>query len=113
MEKVMNLKSILTLVAIASVMQIGLVFANHHEGGHEGDQKCTRKGAMFKEADTNNDGKLSHDEFKANHDKRGEEMFKRMDANNDGTVDEAEKKAMHEKMHGMHKEHCERKGDHK
>lgn len=106
----MSLKWVLTAVAMAGLVQAGLVYAGH-EKGHEG---CYQdKGKMFKESDTSGDGKLSHDEFKAQHDKRGEEMFKRMDANADGFVDEAEKKAMHDKMHAKHKEQCERKDDKK
>ena len=100
----MKLKSILTVAAIAGVMPIGLAYADH-EAGHEGCQK----GAMFKEADTNGDGKVSYDEFKAMRDKHGEEMFKRMDANADGFVDEAERKAMHDK----YKDRCMRKSEKK
>lgn len=102
----MNLKWMLTAVAMAGLVQGGLVYAGH-EQGHEGCYKD--KGKMFKEADTSGDGKLSHDEFKVQHDKHGEEMFKRMDANGDGSVDEAERKAMHDK----HKDHCMRKDDKK
>lgn len=112
----MSLKWMLTAVAMAGLMQAGLVYAEHEDGccckKHEAGC-CKEKGKMFKEADTSGDGKLSHDEFKAQHDKRGEEMFKRMDANGDGVVDEAEKKAMHDKMHDKHKDHCERKDDKK
>lgn len=52
-------------------------------------------------ADTNQDGKISYDEFRASHEKRMEATFKRMDANGDGFIDEAEKQKMHEKMREM------------
>ncbi|MFA6178131.1 MAG: hypothetical protein WC696_00805 [Candidatus Methylopumilus sp.] len=52
-------------------------------------------------ADTNQDGKISYDEFRASHEKRMESTFKRMDANGDGFIDEAEKQKMHEKMREM------------
>lgn len=104
----MKLKNVVVGMFVASALVSGFAYATH-EQGHEGEQK----GKMFKEADTNGDGKVSQDEFKTQHDKRGAEIFKRMDANSDGFVDEAEKKAMHDKMHKMDKDHCERKGDHK
>jgi len=56
---------------------------------------------MMLKADTNNDGKITYDEFKAAHEKRMEEHFKRMDKNGDGAIDESERQAMHEKMHEM------------
>lgn len=49
-------------------------------------------------ADTNKDGKISHDEFMAASQKRSEEHFKRMDTNGDGFIDQAERKAAFEKM---------------
>jgi len=52
-------------------------------------------------ADTNQDGKVSYEEFKASHEKRQEAQFKRMDSNGDGFIDEAERKQMHEKMRDM------------
>jgi len=50
------------------------------------------------DADTNKDGKISHDEFMAASQKRAEEHFKRMDTNGDGFIDQAERKAAFEKM---------------
>ncbi len=105
-------KNIIVGLFAAGVLVSGMAYANHEACHRDG-----QKGMMFKEADTNGDGKVSYDEFKAMHEKRGEEMFKRMDTNGDGFVDEAEKKAMHDKMHdkmqGMGKDHCEKKSDHK
>jgi len=52
-------------------------------------------------ADTNQDGKISYEEFKASHEKRLQAQFKRMDTNGDGFIDEAERKQMHDKMREM------------
>lgn len=96
-------KSIL-FVLLSSVLALGTVtaFANHGDGkGH---------GAMFKEADTNNDGKITYDEFKVQHEKRMGEMFKKLDANADGAIDEAERTAAHEKMR-EHRKNCMKKMD--
>ena len=84
----MKFKLILAVIAAVGVLQAGSAFANH-EMGH---------GEMFKEADTNNDGKVSMDEFKVQHEKHMNEMFKKLDANGDGFVDQAERKAGHESM---------------
>ena len=47
--------------------------------------------------DTNQDGRISFDEFRAAGEKRMKKHFERMDANGDGFIDQAEKQAMHEK----------------
>jgi len=96
-------KSVL-FILMSSVIAFGTVsaYAYHGEGKDHG--------AMFKEADINNDGKLSYDEFKAQHEKRMEMMFKKMDANGDGFVDMAEKKAARDKM-GEHRKNCMKKTD--
>lgn len=52
-------------------------------------------------ADTNQDGVVSFDEFKAMHEKRLQAQFKRMDTNGDGVIDQAEKQAVHDKMREM------------
>ena len=90
----MKLKLILATLAAFGTMQVSSVYAEG-EMGH---------GEMFKEADTNHDGKLSYDEFKAAHEKHMEERFKKMDTNGDGFVDETEMKAGHEEMREKMKE---------
>lgn len=97
----MKLKTGLVTLATLALMAAGTAFAGR-EGGHED---------MFKAADTNNDGKVSHDEFKAQHEKHMEEMFKKLDTNGDGFIDETEKKAGHDKMRDKMKEHRKDKMD--
>lgn len=58
-------------------------------------------------ADTNHDGKISFDEFKAAHEQRMEKHFKLMDKNGDGFIDAQERQAMQDKMREMHKKHQE------
>lgn len=57
---------------------------------------------MLEEADTNHDGKVSYEEFKAFHEKRMQEHFKKLDANGDAFVDKEEMRKgrdmMREKM---------------
>ena len=84
----MKLKLVLVAIAAVSALQVGSVYAEN-EMGH---------GEMFKDADTNHDGKVSMDEFKAEHEKHMQEMFKKLDTNGDGFIDEAERKAGHESM---------------
>jgi hypothetical protein len=97
----MNLKSNLTTLLAFIILGAGLAYAEQDGGREHGD--------MFKEADTNNDGKVSHDEFKAQYEKHMEEMFKKLDTNGDGFIDEAEKNAgrdrMREKFKEMRKNH--------
>lgn len=57
-------------------------------------------------ADTDQDGKISHEEFTAASEKRSERHFKRMDANADGFIDKAERHAAFAKM-------CARKHQHR
>lgn len=92
-------KSVLSML-LASVIALGTVsaYANHHEGKHESEKSEMN-------ADTNNDGKVSFDEFKAAREKHMEEHFKRRDTNADGFIDEAERKASkeHWKAHRQEK----------
>jgi Ca2+-binding EF-hand superfamily protein len=90
-------KSVL-LVLLSSVLALGALSASANHG------------EMFKTADTNNDGKISYDEFKTQHEKRMDEMFKKMDTNGDGVIDQAERSAAREKMH-EHRKNCMKKMD--
>lgn len=75
-------------------------YANHHKGAE------TEKHEM--KADTNNDGKVSYEEFRGARMKHMEEHFKRRDVNGDGFIDAAEKKAARDR-HKAHHKTCKRK----
>ncbi|HEY3327838.1 MAG TPA: EF-hand domain-containing protein [Novimethylophilus sp.] len=87
-------------IALLLAMQ-GVAWAEHErDGGHEN---------MMEQADTNHDGKVSHDEFKAAHEKRMEEMFKKLDANGDGFIDKDEMRKGREMMREKMKEHMQKR----
>lgn len=94
----MKLSKTATLAAMLGL----LTFSSAYAGDGE---ECHKHGDGMKQADVNNDGKLSYDEYRASHEQRMEKHFKRMDANNDGFVDAAEKQAMRDKMREMFKKH--------
>lgn len=71
----------------------------------QAEEASKDKQAHFKEVDTNNDGKISFEEFKLQHEKHMSERFKKIDTNSDGFIDEAERKSAHEKMRAWRKEH--------
>lgn len=73
-------------------------FADHHEGHKTESEKHEM------EADTNKDGKISFDEFKAAREKHMEEHFKRRDSNGDGFIDANEKAQARAKMKKMGKD---------
>ncbi|PTQ86109.1 EF-hand domain-containing protein [Nitrosomonas ureae] len=62
------------------------------EGQHDHGHKCEHK---MSSVDTNNDGKISKEEFMKHH----EAMFDKKDTNKDGFLDETERRSMKEKMH--------------
>lgn len=81
------------------ILSLGLTSLAHAEDINKD------KHAHMKEVDTNNDGKISFEEFKAQHEKHMTERFKKIDTNADGFLDDAERKAAHEKMRAWRKEH--------
>ncbi len=52
-------------------------------------------------ADTDSDGKISYEEYRASKEKAHERQFKKMDSNGDGYIDDAEKQAQKDKMRAM------------
>ena len=84
-----------TLLLSGSILTLTLfalpVFADGHTEKKEGYKGKNRH---LKEADLNNDGKISLDEFLT----KKRKMFATMDANNDGFVEHSEMKAAHKKM---------------
>jgi uncharacterized protein HemX len=99
-----GMKKSMTYLLLSAALALGAVtaYANHHEGGE------TEKSEM--NADANNDGKVSYEEFKNARDKHMEEHFKRRDLNSDGYIDQAEKKAARESGKEHHKA-CKRNKD--
>ena len=51
--------------------------------------------------DTDGDGQVSYEEYRASKEKAHERQFKKMDSNGDGYIDAAEKKAQKDKMRAM------------
>jgi Ca2+-binding EF-hand superfamily protein len=71
------------------------LYADHHRN--------TETEQYEMKADTNNDGKVSYEEFKAAREKYMKEHFKRRDLNGDGFIDQDEKKAAKERWAQHHK----------
>jgi len=74
---------------LSSVLLVAAVtaYADHHEGAEQESEQHEMK------ADTNGDGKVSYEEFKAAREKHMQEHFNRRDTNHDGFIDEAERKS--------------------
>jgi predicted ferric reductase len=90
----MQMKMIAALVASVGLFSFASVHA-------EDNAAAKTRPAHKWTADTNNDGKVSYDEYRAANEKRSESQFKRMDTNGDGFIDQDEKKAMGDKMRAM------------
>lgn len=75
---------LVTSLTVSLAVLAANAFAEHHEGDHESEK-------VDMKADTNHDGKVSFEEFKAARMKHMEEHFKRRDLNNDGFIDAAER----------------------
>ncbi|MEO8417541.1 MAG: EF-hand domain-containing protein [Methylophilaceae bacterium] len=94
---------------IAAVMAASTVFIFAQAHAEDASQTPTAtphpgQSSHMLMMDTNHDGKISREEFRAAHEKRSEEHFKRMDTNGDGFIDEAEKHTAGEKMRELRKE---------
>lgn len=62
-----------------------------------------QKSQRMMKVDTNQDGKISYDEFRAANEKRMEARFKKLDANNDGFIDQDERQAARQAWGKNHK----------
>ena len=89
----MKVNKIALLAATLGILVSAQVYADDTMPKHP------HMGPCMMDADTNKDGKISHDEFMAASQKRSEEMFKRMDTNGDGVIDQTERQAAFDKMH--------------
>jgi Ca2+-binding EF-hand superfamily protein len=84
-----------------SVLTLTLGAAKAQDGdrkGPPGGEGGGRLGEFMKRADTNNDGKISKDEFLAMSKAEAEERFSKVDANGDGSVDQSELASAGERM---------------
>ena len=74
-------------------------------------EKIEKKKEVKEDADIDNDGKVSYEEFKNARMKHMEEHFKRRDTNGDGYIDADERQAARAQMKAKYhdKENCERK----
>ena len=95
-------KLTIALVAI-SALTAGLAFAD------EGQKSCKHEHVF--NTDSNKDGVVTREEFKAANEKMADEHFKRMDTNGDGKVDQAERKTFHERMR-QHRQEWQEKHPH-
>lgn len=66
-------------------------------GGMRDKMRARMRDHMIDRLDTNHDGMISRDEFRA----QAAERFERMDANHDGLLDQGEMAAMRERARGM------------
>lgn len=92
----------LKIMALAATVAM---FSMSHVYAQEAAADSGRTAHQMK-ADTDQDGKISHEEFTAASQQRSEKHFKRMDANADGFIDKAERHAAFAKM-------CARKHQHR
>ena len=76
------MKTNLVIASIAAIAALGVTASFAGEG--------------MKKADTDGDGFITQDEFKAEHNARVEEHFSRIDTNADGLLSEDEMRAAHE-----------------
>jgi hypothetical protein len=99
----MQINKIAAVIATFTVFGFAQAHADDANTKPAATSHPDRMSHMMK-ADTNHDGKISWDEFRAASEKRSDELFKRMDTNGDGFIDEAEKHAAFEKMREHRKE---------
>ena len=96
----MKILKVLAMIVLASgLSQMAYADTTNMEKMHAGHD------FGMKDADTNNDGVISREEFMAAHQARAEKMFTKMDTNNDGKIDQSERQAGKEMM----MKHCKMK----
>ena len=85
----MKLSNMITLIVTAGMFFTGQAYAQ--------ETPTASKAEHVMKADTDNDGKISREEFRTAQEARGDKRFQRLDANNDGFIDQAERKAAYSK----------------
>jgi hypothetical protein len=91
-EFIMTLSKIIGITAALALLGLGSAQAEDAAKVAE-----TQKSERGLKPDTNQDGRISFDEFRAAGEKRIQKHFEHMDTNGDGFIDQAEKQAMREK----------------
>lgn len=81
-------KTPIAILALGFALVAGQASAQHPEG-HKGPGK--HPGHMFEKVDTNKDGIITKEEFRA----QGDKMFAGIDTNGDGKITKAESEAKH------------------
>jgi len=89
------MKKILMLSATGLMMLSIPAIAGPHEGGDY--DKGAKMEEMFNDADANNDGNITKEEYMNLVHAKAAEKFAEKDANSDGNVSKAEAEAYHEK----------------
>ena len=89
----MKLKQLVLVFASLLAISANIAFATDHEGEHKSGHEM--------KTDTDGDGKMSYEEYRASKEKKSERQFKKMDTNGDGYIDAAEKQALKDKMRAM------------
>lgn len=85
----MKINSKLAVLGLAAALLAGQAYANDaaKEGMHHGPHG--KRGHGFEEADTNKDGNVTKDEFRA----QGDKIFDKLDTNHDGKISKDERDA--------------------
>jgi hypothetical protein len=80
--------------SLALGLMSGAAWAAHHEGAEGHDDKGGHHARMFAEKDTDGNGEISLDEWRAG----AEARFEKMDADGNGSLTQDEMKAAHTRM---------------
>ncbi len=81
----MKLTQMIALFAATGMFLTGQAYAQ--------EAPATPKAEHVMKADTDQDGKISRDEFRTAQEARGDKHFQRLDANKDGFIDKSERMA--------------------
>ena len=102
-------KLTLTTLSLAIALAAGSALAADAPATQaKGGEHEHMAGHMFEETDTNKDGTISKDEWRA----KGDKLFAEIDTNKDGKISPDEMKAHREAMHKKFMDRHEKMGEH-